>query len=83
MKARILREVPVTLTGTQLYFTKPEVARLLKISLRFVTHLMRSGALPYLKLGRTVRFRLEDVQRQLNERCLAREGEGARLKAEG
>lgn len=65
---------PTNLPATQICVTKPEVARLLKVSVRTVTRLMRNGALPYLRLGWAVRFRLEDVQRQLNEHCLVREG---------
>jgi excisionase family DNA binding protein len=64
----------VNVPAAPICVTKPEVARLLEISVRTVTRLMRNGTLPYLRLGRAVRFRLEDVQRHLNERCLVREG---------
>jgi excisionase family DNA binding protein len=64
----------VKLPAAPICVTKPEVARLLEVSVRTVTRLMRNGALPYLRLGRAVRFRLEDVQRQLNEQCLVQEG---------
>jgi excisionase family DNA binding protein len=66
--------MPANLPSAPICVTKPEVARLLKVSLRTVTRLMRNGALPYLRLGRAVRFRLEEVQRYLNEHCLVREG---------
>jgi excisionase family DNA binding protein len=65
---------PQNVSANPICVTKPEVARLLKISLRTVTRLMRNGALPYLRLGWAVRFRLDDVQRYLNEHCLVCEG---------
>jgi len=56
---------------TGVFFTKPEMAQLLKVSLRTLCEMMDRGELPYLKIGgKIVRFRLEDVQRRLTETCL-------------
>ena len=50
------------------FFTKREMARLLKVSVRTVTLMMHRGELAYLKIGgRLVRFRLADVERSLKE----------------
>jgi excisionase family DNA binding protein len=69
------------------FLTKPELARLLKVSLRTITKMMAQGDLPYLKLnGRLVRFRLADVNRRLSETAVAGKGDeqGARSpEAEG
>lgn len=53
------------------FFTKPEIAKLLKVSIRTITEMMNRGEIAYLKIGnRLVRFRLEDVQRSVAEACL-------------
>jgi len=71
--------------GEQL-FTKPEIAKLLKVSIRTITEMMRRGEIAYLKInGRLVRFRLDDVHARLTETCLvcnAAEGRAEILKAE-
>lgn len=63
-------------------FTKAELAKHLKVSIRTITDMMRRGELAYIKInGRLVRFRLEDVHARLTETCLvchAPGGEGAR-----
>lgn len=57
------------------FFTKPEVARLLKVCVRCVSKMMRRGELPYLKIGRRlVRFRLADIERRLTETVLVCNG---------
>lgn len=69
-----------------LLLTKAQMAGVLQVSVRCVSDMMKRGELPYLKLrGRFVRFRLEDVQRRLNETalvCNGGEDAGKRLKAE-
>lgn len=61
------------------FLTKPEVARLLKVSVRYVSKMMRRGQLPYLKIGkRMVRLRLEDIERRLNETVLVCKGTGGK-----
>ena len=61
--------------GGHRFYTKREMAGLLKVSLRTITEMMKRGDLAYLKIGgRLVRFRLEDVERRLNETALVRHG---------
>jgi len=59
-------------------FTKPELAKHLKVSIRTITEMMKRGELAYIKInGRLVRFRLEDVHARLTETCLVcNEAEG-------
>jgi len=45
--------------------TKGEIARRLRLSLRTIDEWMRTKHLPYIKAGRTVRFRWEDVLSKL------------------
>jgi excisionase family DNA binding protein len=49
------------------YLTKDQVAKLLGVSRRTVDNFMRRGWLVYHKIGRTVRFRMDDVNQHLNE----------------
>jgi excisionase family DNA binding protein len=49
------------------YLTKDEVAALLGVSRRTVDNFMRRGWLVYHKIGRTVRFRMNDVNQHLNQ----------------
>jgi len=44
---------------------KPETAQRLKISVRTLDEWMRAGKVPFLKIGKTVRFRWPDVLAQL------------------
>jgi excisionase family DNA binding protein len=61
----------VALPEGEEFFTKPEIAKLMKVSIRTVTEMMNRGEIAYLKIGeRLVRFRLEDVQRCLSAKCL-------------
>jgi excisionase family DNA binding protein len=46
--------------------TKRGLAPRLEISTRTLNYWMKRGWVPYIKLGRTVRFRLEDVIQKLN-----------------
>jgi excisionase family DNA binding protein len=45
--------------------TKAELARFLKVSPRTVDTLIATRRIPYIKLGRLVRFRIADVERAL------------------
>jgi excisionase family DNA binding protein len=45
--------------------TKRELARRLRLSLRTIDAWMRTKHLPYIKAGKTVRFRWEDVLSKL------------------
>lgn len=48
---------------------KIETANRLKISTRTLDQWMRSKRVPFLKIGKTVRFRWADVLARLNENC--------------
>ena len=64
------------------YFTKAEMAEMLQVSLRTITEMMSRGELAYLKIGgRLVRFRLEDVERRLNETALVCNGVAGKEQA--
>jgi len=45
---------------------KPELARKLSISKRTLDVWMKKGRVPFLKVGKSVRFRLPDVLEKLN-----------------
>ena len=54
-----------------LLYTKRQMAGLLQVSLRCLDAMMQRGEISYLKInGRMVRFRIEDVNRRLNETSL-------------
>ena len=48
---------------------KPETAQRLKISTRTLDQWMRGGKVPFLKIGKTVRFRWQDVLAHLQHNC--------------
>jgi predicted site-specific integrase-resolvase len=48
--------------------TKRGLAPKLQISPRTLSYWMRRGWVPYIKIGKTVRFRLEDVLEKLSAR---------------
>jgi excisionase family DNA binding protein len=50
--------------------TKKQAAELLHITTRTVEDWMKRGLLPYLKIGRTVRFKEDDLMRHLNDYSL-------------
>ena len=52
-------------TDLHALLTKQEIAPLLKLSVRAVDDWMRAGRLPYLKCGKSVRFRWADVVEHL------------------
>ena len=47
-----------------------EAARYLNISLPTMYRLLKAGELPYLRIGRILRFRLEDLDRFLESRVI-------------
>lgn len=53
---------------TILLLTSREAAKLLKISARTLWHLTASGQLPAVRIGRSVRYDLEDLQSFVNRR---------------
>ena len=48
--------------------TVHDIARLLRVHEKTVYELVRRGAIPHIRLGRCVRFSLEDVTRWLGSR---------------
>jgi excisionase family DNA binding protein len=56
------------------YLTKNQLAEILQITPRTVENLMRAGRLPFLTVGRQVRFRLEQVDAELERMQHARLG---------
>jgi excisionase family DNA binding protein len=52
---------------------KKEVAETLQISERQVDYLRQAGDLPCIKIGRSVRFRSEDVEQLLNRLVVSTE----------
>ena len=71
MKKKIAHQGAGTASGSDFpiserYLTKGEVAGLMSVSLRTVDNLMRRGWLVYHKIGRTVRFRKDDIDQHLN-----------------
>lgn len=47
---------------------KSEVAQILHVTPRCIDNWMEKGLIPYYKIGRSVRFRMTDVQSCLNDR---------------
>ncbi len=60
------------LKAGQKYLTRVELARVLRVSVRKVDSMVANREIPVLHLGKAVRFRLEDVERRLNETMLTR-----------
>ena len=56
-------------TRTDEILNKPETAERLKISTRTLDQWMRSKRVPFLKIGKTVRFRWKDVLDYLQCNC--------------
>ena len=61
-----------TLSSDQL-LTKEDVARRAQYSLRSVNYWMETGLLPYVKLGRGVRFLASDVEAFIRSRRIGGE----------
>jgi excisionase family DNA binding protein len=53
--------------------TVPDVARYLKMSRSMIYLLMERGELPYVKIGRTRRVKLEDVKNLIEQNSVSRE----------
>jgi excisionase family DNA binding protein len=53
-----------------MYLTKQDMAKLLQVTPRTIDNLMARGILPFVRLGRTVRFRLKDVEAHIESHCL-------------
>ena len=49
------------------YLTKREVAELLRVTPRTIDNMMKRGQLVWHKIGRTVRFKLDALERHLDE----------------
>ena len=49
------------------YVTEKDLVRMLKVSPRFVLSLRRRRLIPFCKLGRSVRFPLEEVESALKK----------------
>ena len=49
------------------FLTKIEAAQLVRISVRSLENWMRQGRIPYLKIGRTVRFPRDLLMRDLEK----------------
>jgi excisionase family DNA binding protein len=60
------------------YLTKGEVAARLRKTTRTIDFYMAAGILPYMKIGRSVLFDWDDVQRHLNEYFRVSRFSGAR-----
>jgi len=54
-------EAPKSTENPVEYVDRAEIAKILRISQRYVSKLMREGMLPYYKLGKSVRFRVSEV----------------------
>lgn len=55
--------------ATQLLITKKEAAELLAISVRHLERLIADGVIKVIRLGRTVRLRLSDIQKLVESGC--------------
>jgi excisionase family DNA binding protein len=56
----------VTVDGVQQPLTRLELAAFLKVSPRTIDNYVASRRIPYIRMGRIVRFRIADVERALN-----------------
>lgn len=55
--------------GLHEFLTKADVARILKVTPRTVSNWMKTGCLAYYKIGRSIRFRLGDLEAHLETQC--------------
>jgi excisionase family DNA binding protein len=58
---------PVGIASPDGFLTKEQVAALLQVVPRTLDSFMVRGLIPYIKIGRTVRFRLQDIVKHLYE----------------
>jgi excisionase family DNA binding protein len=56
-------------TQTERAATKKDVAYYLGVTIRTVENQMSAGILPYRKIGKLVRFDMDEVKSALDERC--------------
>ena len=56
-------------TKTERAATKKDVAFYLGVTVRTVENQMNAGILPYRKIGKLVRFDMDEVKTALDERC--------------
>jgi hypothetical protein len=62
----IKKIIPIKIVEPDEYLKSSEVRRLMKISAGTLLHLRISGKLPFIKIGRIVYFRREDIRRMLS-----------------
>jgi excisionase family DNA binding protein len=60
----------------KLTFTVPELARALNVSVAYVWLLVRKREIPFVRLGRRVLFRIQDVERFLEQHLQKAAGKG-------
>jgi excisionase family DNA binding protein len=56
--------------------TKAQMAAAIQVCPRTITEMMRRGQISYWKIGRLVRFRVEDAVKRMNETVLVTAEEG-------
>ena len=56
--------------GTKRWISGREACRLLAISLRTLQTYRDNGTLPYTQIGHKVFFRMQDIERIMNEKCI-------------
>ena len=56
--------------------TKGQMAAAIQVCPRTITEMMRRGQISYWKIGRLVRFRMEDAVKRMNETVLVTAEEG-------
>lgn len=61
-------KAPTGVHGLERYLTKRDLADLLGVSVGFVDTHMRESGLPYHKVGRSVRFKLSEVEKWIERR---------------
>lgn len=67
-KSEKAQTIPKIVDRDQL-LEKQDVAHRLQISTRTLDQWMREGRIPFFKIGKTVRFRWEDVLAHLDQKC--------------
>jgi excisionase family DNA binding protein len=55
--------------GIQRLLTKAESAHYCQVQTRTIDNWMKRGLIPYYKIGKAVRFRLDDIQAHLDKTC--------------
>jgi excisionase family DNA binding protein len=62
--------MPNTIPTQEGLLRKDQIAEWLQVTTRTIDDYMRKGLLPFYKIGRTVRFKLADVDAHLKDNCL-------------